>query len=818
MKANGLPEELETPMMRQYLEIKKQYQEEILFFRMGDFYEMFLEDAIYASRVLQIALTKRQDKIPMCGIPYHAAASYIHRLLKSGRKIAICEQIEDKNQATGKLLQRQVVRILTPGSLYEEELLDKESRISLCAYHKNICAICDLSTGEIFLLEVLAQDLGAIFEKYGTKEIILSEDLSLNYPNLVFVKRPLRAYSDKILEEGFGIKNIAVLELKESEKEVLSLLLLYLQEINPAKKIFFRIPQKLFSKKQMFLDEACLKTLEILHDQSGNRSFSLFGILDKTQTPGGKRLLQAWLASPSLELSVIQERHNMVEFFCKERHFKDFFLEKLKTTYDLSRLLQQLHHRPQVRHLGEIFQTLEAIFSIIEALKNKENLPATLTKILKISFPTHIFEELQKALWMDNLPPLLDERRFVRFGYSPELDEVFYLSESAQTILRNLEEKARKEYDLPNLKIRYNKIIGYYFEIPKGQLSRVPPHFIRRQTLTTAERFTTEELQNLESRLLSAQEDILRLQTEIFQKLVSLVLENQEILQNWADVLSELDVLLSFAEVALRNNYIRPIMDEGHELYLKDSRHPVVEKIFQEEVFVPNDCHLNKENHLAIITGPNMAGKSTYIRQVGLIVIMAHAGSFVPANFAKIPLTDRVFTRIGAYDRLARGESTFFVEMAECARIFANFTERSLILLDEVGRGTSTYDGISIARAMIEYLNSDEAKKPKTLFATHYAELAEMIAPEKGIVGLTVRVEEQDGKIIFLRKIIPGTQSKSYGIHVAELAGMPKEIVERAKELLAELEKEGFWQKEPVFRSMGKRSLKDQNQQFLFFE
>lgn len=790
---------LDTPMMRQYWEIKQRYQEEILFFRMGDFYEMFLDDAIFASRVLDIALTRRQDKIPMCGIPCHAAANYIHRLLKTGRKIAVCEQIEEPS-ATKKLLQRDVVRILTPGSIYEEELLDSNSRTTLAAFYGNICTISDLSTGELFLLEANLEELSGIFESYDTKELILPIELEYNQTGLAIVKRPLPVLEEKVLEKFLGTPKLAVFGFSAQEKKALALLFSYLEEIHPSGKPLLRTPRRIYRRDYMFLDETCLKTLEILEDQSGTKRFSLRSVLDKTQTPAGRRLLSQYLTFPSLNLQVIQERHDTVDFFLQKKELRDFVREKLKQCYDLARILQQLHHKPQVRHLGEIYYTLEAIDTIKSQLEKITDIPQILKKFLEHVFPQELYQELRRALWLENLPPVLDERRFVRLGYNKELDELFYLSQSAQTILRELEERERQKYNINGLKLRYNKILGYFFEVPRGQTNRVPAHYHRRQTLTTGERYTSEELQELESRLLNAQEDIVRMQSQIFEFLRKKTQAEESSLQIWAELLSELDVLAAFALVAEKNNYVRPQMHSGYELILKESRHPVVEQVFKEEVFVPNDCKLSRQEHLAIITGPNMAGKSTYIRQVGLIVIMAHAGSFVPASYALIPLTDRVFTRIGAYDRLARGESTFFVEMAECARIFGHYSSQSLILLDEVGRGTSTYDGISIARAMIEYLNDERSLRPKVLFATHYAELAELIAPHRGIVGLTVLIEEIEGRIVFLRKIVPGSQSKSYGIHVAELAGMPREITDRARQLLAELEEEGLWQKEPVFR------------------
>ncbi len=818
-----MTENLDTPMMRQFLEVKRRYPNEILFFRMGDFYEMFLEDAIYASRVLDIALTKRQDKVPMCGVPYHSAHNYIHRLLQSGRNIAVCEQIEDPKTVTGRIVSRDVVRILTPGSLYEEELLDKNERRMLCALHEDVAAAADLSTGEIYLDHIAKDNFDGYLSSRSIKELIYTKRPATVPQGLPCSERPLPRQSRELIGRFLKTANIDSLELSDSETAALALLFQYVAEISPRSAIEFRRPVR-EKRERMLLDEATLKTLEILQDQNGSRKASLAGIIDRTRTAAGRRLLNDWLTRPSVCLAEIKFRHEAVEFFQRQNHLADYLRESLNTTHDLARLMQQLRLSPQVKHLGQIQSTLNAIYDITSALVRLGDLPAILKPWIdgSLAYPSELRDELNRALLSENLPPLLDERRFVRAGYSPPLDELFHLAESAQNILRDFEENEKKKYEISTLKIRYNRVLGYYFEISKGQSDKAPAHYIRRQTLTTGERFTSEELQNLESRLLNAHDEVIRLQKAIFDSLCLQILKHCEILHRWGDVLAQIDVLLSFAEVASAYNYVRPEMHERpeRELILVESRHPVVEQIFREEFFVPNDVHLNCKNaHLAILTGPNMAGKSTYIRQIGLAVILAQAGCFVPAKSAILPVTDRVFTRIGAYDRLFKGESTFYVEMAECARIFANFTPASLILLDEVGRGTSTYDGISIARAMIEYLNAEEYGRPKTLFATHYAELARLIEPQRGILGLTVSVQEHAGKIVFLRKIIPGSANKSYGIHVAELAGMPAAVIDRARALLKELEEEGLWRAEPVFREIHRaRKQETDTDQLSFFD
>jgi len=500
----------------------------------------------------------------------------------------------------------------------------------------------------------------------------------------------------------------------------------------------------------------------------------------------------------------IDQRHQAVAWLLENHSLRQRLQTALTAISDLERIVSAIHNFPQVRHLGQIKESLIHLELIQKLLAEQANLPPRIAAEWgkPDELPHSLLHELNQTLVKDELPPLLDERRFVKAGISEMLDELFEIDQSAQRFLREYEEREKKKYDISSLKVKYNKVIGYFIEISKGLTHKAPDHYVRRQTLVGKERYTNEELKELETRILNAKDEILTLQKGIFTTLLSLVFEQVASLKTWAARVASLDVLVSFAKGAHERQYQRPQMSEDGELLLLGSRHPVVEELFKEEVFVANDVHLNCGNrHLAILTGPNMSGKSTFIRQIGLIQIMAQAGSFVPANTAKIPVCDRVFTRIGAFDRLFQGESTFYVEMSECAKIFHNFTAKSLILLDEVGRGTSTFDGISITRAMIEFLNRDEIRRPKTLFATHYAELAEMIEPDKGIIGLTVQVLEEDGKIIFLRKITEGTADKSYGIYVAELAGLPKVVIERAQHLLRELETEGLWHAQPVFQT-----------------
>ncbi|MES0489442.1 MAG: DNA mismatch repair protein MutS [Leptospirales bacterium] len=799
-----------TPMMRQYWEIKERYKDEVLYFRMGDFYEMFYEDAVYASGVLNIALTRRQDGIPMCGVPHHALQNYVHPVLEDGKNIAICDQIEDPSEAKG-IVKRDVTRILTPGSLYEEGLLTESERRMLASViqiekGEYLAAVADVSTGDIRLSKTDSPENDSNIQSKGVREIIV-EDKSILTANMaipLFERNYfLSARIADIVLKAYNIKSIEILELDENEQKVLALLFSYIREIMPRFVSVWKKPIKDYRKKSLIMDEPAMRTLEVLKSQSGEKKGSLLGTLDYTKTAGGKRMLADFLAAPSTNVDEIKKRHDVVEYAAKEEGTYTEIRNSIRSAYDLERLIMSLQNSPQVRHLGQLRDTLVCIHSLREILAKDSNLPSLITDHwTKNDFPEELRTYLNNTILEVDLPPVLDDRRFVKPGVNAELDELCYVAESAGKIIVEFEKSEREKWGIQNLRVKYNKVIGYFIEISKGQAEKAPKNYQRRQTLVNGERYTTEELKELEIKILSAREEIIRVQRKIFNETIEKITIFKESLRNWAYRVSTLDVLFGFAEASLVNQYTRPEIVEDGDLVLKKSRHPVVEVLFREEIFVPNDVHLNnKERHLAILTGPNMAGKSTFIRQVGLVQIMAQTGSFIPAEYGRMPIVDRIFTRIGAYDRLSRGESTFYVEMSECARIFQHFTEKSLILLDEVGRGTSTFDGISIARAMVEYLNDAAHGKPKTLFATHYGEMAQMIEPEKGIIGLTVSVLEEKDRIVFLRNIVEGSADKSYGIYVAQLAGLNPEIIERATVLLGELEDEGLWSKEPIFKS-----------------
>jgi len=795
---------LDTPMMRQYLEIKKQHADDILFFRMGDFYEMFLEDAVYAARVLDIALTRRQDKVPMCGVPHHSMSQYVHPILADGRRIAICDQLENPAEAQGRIVRRGVTRILTPGSLYEETLTDGKQAIRLAAAVRGAkdlwqLAIVEIATGRIIFDRREGDTFGEAQAAFSIREWIaldaepyaglsnyLTEPQTRRYP----VHDP--AFQDRVLKDALETRNLSVWELDAHESKALTLALAYVREISPHLRVSWSAPQRAYRNKTMVLDESTIRTLEILQSADGKLNPSLLGLYSHCHTSAGGRLLSEWLARPSAEIGEITSRHDAVASLVEHASYRELLVRELKQVSDLERVLTGLANNATVRHLGQVAMTLSAVERLQKLISDNRITPFIKSGWRDLAdFPHDLKNILREAILDENLPPLLDSRRFIKLGYMPMLDEFIELSQNAVKHLTEYEEQQKSEHGITTLKVRHNNVLGYFIEISKGQSAKAPPEgYQRRQTLTNGERYTTAALKELESKILSAEDEVLRLQKGVFEDLRAQILGVADTLKLWAGRLARLDVLVAFAHTAVIQRHVRPVLHEKKNLNAYAVRHPVIESYFRSEMFIPNDVNLNdQDSHLAIITGPNMAGKSTYIRQIGIMQIMAQVGAFVAAKSATLPVVDRIFTRIGAHDRLSQGESTFFVEMAECARIFRNFTENSLILLDEVGRGTSTYDGISIAQAMIEHLNQEKLGRPKTLFATHYSELAHLISRERGIVGLTVSVVEKNGHVVFMRKIIEGVAEKSFGIHVAEMAGMPKIVIERAAEILKDLER-----------------------------
>jgi len=810
-----------TPMMKQYLEIKKKYPDAILFFRLGDFYEMFGEDAKIASKILQIALTarsageNRKIKMPMCGVPYHAANSYILKLINNGYKVAICEQVEDPKLAKG-IVKREIIKIITPGTLIDESGLEKKSNNYLlsCVIDGGIAGISfvDVSTGEFLVQEVIFKNnfdtLIDEIERIYPKEILLpesySEDKDLNKNLIARLKGGINNlfinfYSDynfemdvayKKLTDHFNVMNLQAFEI-EGKNALISAsgaIFAYLYETQ--KTVLFHINKikKFSSKEFLYIDAVGLKNLEILEPSvKGTNPGSLYDVLDFTQTAMGGRKLKKWLSMPLLDIQKIKKRQDIIQFFIDFQDIKENIKELLEGIADLERIAGKLgSSNVNARDLIALKRSLELIEKLQEVINKSDS------KILKENFNLSN-EELKKIhnlinnSIVDEPPITIKEGGIIKPEYDENLKKIKEISENGKKWIATLQERERERTKISSLKVGYTSVFGYYIEVSKANLKNVPSDYIRKQTLVNAERFITPELKEYESSILNAQEKIKNMEYEIFCKIRDEIVKNINAIQELAEKISDLDCLISLSIAATNNNYVKPEITDSFDIVIKDGRHPVVEKTLGYNEFIANDTQIdNSENMVLIITGPNMAGKSTYMRQVALIVIMAQIGSFVPASYAKIGMVDRIFTRVGASDFLARGLSTFMVEMVETANILNNATEKSLILLDEVGRGTSTFDGVSIAWAITEYIHN--YVNAKTLFATHYFELTEISDYLPKVKNYNIQVKEVGDKIIFLRKIVPGSTDRSYGIHVAKLAGLPEMVIERAREILKNLE------------------------------
>jgi len=796
-----------TPMMRQYLRIKGEYQDCILFFRMGDFYEMFFEDAKIASKVLEIALTSREkgdrEKIPLCGVPCHAAAPYIGKLIEKGYKVAICEQVSDARGSKG-LVEREVTQVITPGMVVEGETLkEKENNflMSLCPGERGYgLAFLDLSTGEfkgcrvngegLLLSEVTKNRPQEAVAPEELKDEGLLDDLKREFPSMVVNYLPDFYYQPGaeagstgdfmgelipswVMEEPFHAAAAALHYVYKNQKTDVG-------HIRPLS--LYRV------EDYLILDETTQRNLELFTSLGGRgKRGTLLEVLDETITAMGGRSLRGWLSYPLMDVGKIEKRLEAVAQLKEIPLARAELRELLEDVYDLERLNARVTMgRSNPRDLVALKTTLKVIPNIKEQLAD---FTSPLLKEIRGDLDElgEVVEWIEDAIVED--PPLtLIEGGIIRDGYDKELDELRGISRDGKGWIARLEVQERQRTGISSLKVRYNQVFGYYIEVTRANLNLVPENYIRKQTLTNAERFITPQLKEYESKVLGAEEKIKSLEYELFRHLRERVAGQNRRIQGTASALATLDALLSLAEVADKYGYNRPRITEEDEIVILEGRHPVVERMGQLEPFVPNDARLNcGENQLIIITGPNMAGKSTYIRQVALIVLMAQLGGFVPAKEAAIGLVDRIFTRVGASDNLAMGESTFMVEMRETAGILKETTPRSLVILDEIGRGTSTFDGLSIAWAVAEYLY--DKKGPKVLFATHYHELTELAMTKPRVRNYNVAVSEWNGEIIFLRRIVEGGTSRSYGIQVARLAGLPEEVVERAKEVLANLEK-----------------------------
>jgi len=814
-----------TPLMQQYQKIKENYRNAILFFRLGDFYEMFGEDAQKASPILGIALTSRQ-KVPMCGVPYHTVVNYVAKLIRAGYPVAICEQVEEPELAKG-IVKREVVRLITPGTILEENLLEAKNNNYLFALYPDNkegtlsygIVFLDLSTGEFQGTEIknesaemARQKLAIEIARFMPREGLLpkSEEKNIHLVNLLKNKNiSINFYADwkataesgaEYLKDKLKITSLKGLGIAEKKLflSACAVVLNYLEETQKILPEHLKLINFYSLDEYLTLDETAICDLELLEClTTGMKKDSLLEIIDKTLTAMGGRLLHFWLTHPLKEINSIRKRQQIIKFFVQENILREQLRNEIKKVCDLERLISRISlNQSNARELVALKNSLKLVPEIKKTIKEnvkddfyREN--ALLGTLLEnLSELPEIVNLIAKAI-VEEPPAELKEGGIIKKGYSLELDKIRETNRESKQWIAELEKKERKRTGINSLKVGYNTIFGYYLEITKPNLHLVPADYIRKQTLVNAERFITPELKEKETFILSAEERITRLEYEIYQTVRNEVVKKIEEIQTIAKCLAELDVYLSLSQVAKENNYYQPEVNESLIIEIKDGRHPVVEKSLFTNRFVPNDAYLDtEENQILIITGPNMAGKSTYIRQVALIAILAQMGSFVPAKEAKIGLVDRIFTRIGAAENLPAGESTFMVEMHETANILNNVTARSLLILDEIGRGTSTYDGISIAWATVEFLAKSEKQRARTLFATHYFELTELADILSGVKNYNTSVKEWGEEIIFLHKIVPGAADRSYGIQVAKLAGLPEKVILRAKEIMHNLEKE----------------------------
>lgn len=831
-----------TPMMRQYLEIKSGYPDAILLFRMGDFYEMFLDDALIASRILDIALTARNkgntDEVPFCGVPFHSVTPYITKLIEAGHKVAICEQVEDPKQAKG-IVRREVVRVVTPGLLIETESLspdDNNYLLSLVQGDKNVwgCAWLDISTGEFKVTEVTGA-ITLLAEAVGIapKEVLLSdgieldtlpEDIRIFLAERILSRVPAwvyeHSYGSSILCTQFAALSPAALGLDTlpAALQAAGASLHYLRENRKTAIPHIRDIQVYHQQEHLTLDPSTRRNLEITSTMAeGRKSGSLLGCLDKTVTAMGARRLKQWLGYPLVHLEQIRLRLSAVAELVEHASLRDDIKELLADFPDLERLNARIGMASAgARDVTSLYGALCLLPALIAACTHLES-PLLVSLTAAIDPLENICDLLGRSL-VENPPFSLREGGIIAPGYCAELDELRAISSEGKGFIARMEAQERAKTGISSLKIRYNKVFGYSIEITKSNLSSVPAEYIRRQTLANAERFITPELKDYEEKVLGAEDRICDLEYRLFQQVREEVAGRAEAISRTAVALAVLDVLISLATVAEQRNYCQPRLDDSGLIDIVEGRHPVIESMKLGERFVPNDTRLDgTEQQILMITGPNMAGKSTYMRQVALICLMAQVGSFVPATSAHIGIADRIFTRVGAGDNLAKGQSTFMLEMMEAAAILRNATPKSLIVMDEIGRGTSTFDGVSIAWAVAEYIHDTPSCQARTLFATHYHELAELATNRERIKNYTVSVREWNDQVIFLRTIVPGAASHSYGIQVARLAGMPSVIVERAKEILRDLEQGVIHQDAPRLPdNRSKRSAPAQQQYSLF--
>jgi len=807
-----------TPIRQQYLDIKKDYPNTILFFRLGDFYETFDEDAETTARELDIVLTSRPVgkgiRAPLAGIPYHAVENYLARLIEKGYHVAICEQMGE--MPTKGIFPRKVVRVVTPGTVTEPGLLpgdrnnylasvilsDSSSSSSTAGHPYASIAYADITTGEFAVTELPIEALRAELTRLHPAEILLPDNQTLTPTPLPagegrrgeagFHQTPYPAWRfepgkcTETLLTHFKTSTLAGFGLRHNGLSVRAAgaILQYLKDTQPDALSLLTSLRSYSLNEFMTLDASTRRNLELDETLHGERKGSLLGTLDQTVTPMGKRLMNQWVSQPLLNVEKIERRQNGVQYFCDNGMKRAELRAALKPLADLERLVNRvLAGYAQPRDLIAMRDTLARIPSILAIMSER-----TESYLPTIELMSDQLSLLQSAI-DDDSPATLQNTGIIRTSYSQELDSVVEASKHARDWIANLESVERGRTGIKTLKVGYNKVFGYFIEISRGAAERAPDNYIRKQTLVNAERFITPEMKEYETLVLNAEDRIREIELRLFKEICATLGKSASKLLNAARALAELDVLSALAETAALGGYTRPQVHEGSELEIHEGRHPVVEQSLHGDRYIPNDVIFEKGEIVRVITGPNMAGKSTYLRQAALIVLMAQMGAFVPADSAKIGLVDRIFTRIGAQDEIHAGQSTFMVEMIEAANILHHATPRSLLILDEIGRGTSTYDGVSIAWAVIEYIHNHPHLRAKTLFATHYHELTQLAELLPGVRNYNVAVSEADGKVVFLHKIVPGGADRSYGIHVAQLAGLPSPVIQRASEIMAELEK-----------------------------
>ena len=796
----------ETPMMRQFIEIKKQHPDAILLFRVGDFYETFSDDAIIASEILGITLTRRANGaaqfVELAGFPHHALDTYLPKLVRAGKRVAICDQLEDP-KTTKKLVKRGITELVTPGVSINDTVLNHKENNFLCAIHftNNIIGISflDISTGEFLTTEGTRDNIDKLLSNFSPKEILIEHSRKKKFEELFGSSWMISVLDDWIFTENAArdrllshfksatLKGFGVEQLEQGI--IASGAILHYMDITQHPNIehitsLTRIEEERFVR----LDKFTVRNLELLSPMNeGGRS--LLGVLDKTISPMGSRLMRRWVVFPLKEVAPIKERLNVVEYFFRDPELKKLLTQQLSLIGDLERIISKAAvGRITPREVVQLKVALNAIDPIQQAFSESGN--NSLKEMGELLNPCPVLREKIEKEIVPDPPALINKGGFIRKGINKDLDELRNIAFSGKDYLLQIQQRESERTGIPSLKIAFNNVFGYYIEVRNTHKSKVPAEWTRKQTLVSAERYITEELKEYEEKILGAEEKIIVLENKIYAELVESLIEYIPVIQNNANIIAQADCLLSFASVAEQYKYMRPEVNESYVIDIKKGRHPVIERQLPvDEPYVSNDVYLdNDKQQILIITGPNMSGKSALLRQTALITLMAQIGSYVPAESAKIGLVDKIFTRVGASDNISLGESTFMVEMNEAANIMNNLSDRSLVLFDELGRGTSTYDGISIAWAIVEYIHENPKARAKTLFATHYHELNEMEKTFKRIKNYNVSVKEIDKRVIFMRKLVPGGSEHSFGIHVARMAGMPQSITKRADTILSQME------------------------------